>query len=139
MFLFIHLGLVSQAKIRQKIQIMTQKLHILVLIAFLAGIIAPACGFMWGGQYSVIEICTTDGIESRVVMNEGQQNSPHQNMQDQCEFCFSNANIISFLPSKIIISQNENYAEKLRFRDYESIALSRLNTDTSPRGPPIFI
>jgi hypothetical protein len=114
-------------------------LHIFILIAFLAGIIAPACGFMWGGQYSVIEICTAQGIETRIVANEDQPSAPMPNMANDCAFCFASANMVSFLPEATAIERQAFRAEKIRFGQYENIVLARLNTNISSRGPPAVI
>ncbi len=116
---------------------MTQKLHIIVLLAFLGGIIAPACGFMWGGNYSVIEICTASGIENRVVTNEDQPDTPQT--QDQCEFCFTNAKLDSyFLPSNAA-NKIAFHADKHRFQQYQDIVTAKYQTNISSRGPPSFI
>lgn len=116
---------------------MKNKLHILVLIAFLTGIIAPACGFAWGGSYSVVEICTAQGFENRIVMND-EQDSPHH-MQEQCEFCFTNQKITASLMSKYEIEQHLYAVEKKRIFQYEDVLLSRSIDHTSPRGPPTII
>lgn len=116
---------------------MTQKLHIIVLLAFLTGIIAPACGFMWGGNYSVIEICTSNGIENRVIANDDQPSTPQT--QDQCEFCFTSANLTAFLMPEGRHTKIAYAAEKIRFEQYEDIVLTRFQTNISSRGPPSFI
>jgi hypothetical protein len=121
---------------------MKQILHIFILIAFLAGIIAPACGFMWGGQYSVIEICTAQGLETRIIANENRPNTPAPNMPNMandCAFCFATANVVNFLPAAITLEQITFNAEKIRFRQYEDIVLAKYNTNISSRGPPAFI
>ena len=116
---------------------MKNKLHILVLIAFLGGIIAPACGFAWGGKYSVVEICTAQGFENRIVMND-EQELPHQ-MQEQCEFCFTHQNVAAFLPDTQKIEPYLHTFERNRIAQYEDILLSRSIDHTSPRGPPSYI
>ena len=65
--------------------------HFIVIFTFALGIIAPACGFAWSGKYSVIEICTANGYEARIVANDEEPNTPNHQMSDQCQFCFSNA------------------------------------------------
>lgn len=112
-------------------------LHILIMTAFLGGIIAPACGFAWGGQFSVIEICTAKGMESRVVNNESER--PSHKLSEQCQFCFAHANVMSFLPASLKMALVEFVQEKQKFQAYEIIFLSHLNIQSAPRGPPIFV
>ncbi len=120
---------------------MRQTLYITILIAFLGGIIAPACGFMWGGQglhkYNVIEICTLDGIESRLVANEELPDAPKT--ADQCEFCFTNANLMAFFAESSRIERLAYRAEKLRYGQYTDIVLAKYHSNISSRGPPSFI
>jgi hypothetical protein len=111
-------------------------LHIFIVITFLTGIIAPACGFMWGGQYSVIEICTAQGLEMRVVANDEAPDDHAPIMANNCDFCFANANLTGLLPEIAIIERIAFSAEKIRFGQYEDITLTRFNPNTSPRGPP---
>jgi galactose-1-phosphate uridylyltransferase len=112
--------------------------HIFLLIAFLGGIIAPACGFSWGGKFSVVEICTTQGIELRVVQDDTTPDTPrNQHASEQCEFCFSNTHITALnhdASQNLIFSA---YTERLRFDLYETIYLSRIKNNLSARGPPI--
>lgn len=120
---------------------MKNKLHILVHVfvfwAFLGGIIAPACGFAWGGTYSVVEICTAQGFENRIVMDD-EQDTPHQ-MQEQCEFCFTHQNMTAFLPDIQTVEHYVYAFEKRCITQYEDILLSRSIDHTSPRGPPSYI
>lgn len=106
-------------------------LHIFILLAFVMGIIAPACGFAWGGKYSVVEICTTDGIESRVVENEEQEHAP--SMSEDCAFCFASANIKSFLPHHNAVEKIHFSAEKIRFQQFEIVYLSRISKSSPAR------
>jgi len=112
--------------------------HILVLICFLAGIIAPACGFSWGGKFSVIEICTSEGIESRVIPNAPNDNKNHETSQE-CQFCFQNAHLKDFLPSMLAHNANITILEKVRFRAFETLLFSKSKTPQSPRAPPALI
>ena len=119
---------------------MKQTLHIIVLTAFLGGIIAPACGFAWGGKYSVIEICTAQGLESRIVDNDSNSdNNPAQKMADQCQFCFSQAHLSAFLVNERVLEQAYFAAEKIRFNLYKTIYLSRRHSDHAARAPPAFV
>lgn len=116
---------------------MKKGLHIAVLLAFLVGVIAPACGFVWGGKYSVIEICTAQGMESRVVSNEDQPQKPHY--EEQCQFCFAQANIKSFLSVSVELEQRLGVFERVQFGQYQEILLSRLSQDHAARAPPAFV
>jgi hypothetical protein len=111
--------------------------HFFVLLAFLAGIIAPACGFAWGGKYSVVEICTTKGIESRIVENNQQPDKSHY--EEQCQFCFSQGNLNPLLPHNQNIETAFFINEKIKFRHYEVIFQSHLTQDNTARAPPVFI
>ena len=117
---------------------MRNYLHILTLIAFLGGVIAPACGFSWGGNFSVIEICTAQGFETRVINNEETPDAPTPTMGGDCQFCFANANLTSFLPENISVEVRYAYAEKITYSLYEVILLSRTTRNGQPRAPPIF-
>jgi len=115
---------------------MKQALHILIAIAFLGGIIAPACGFSWGGKYSVVDICTAQGIESKIVANEGNSDTPLPQMADECQFCFSNANLTGLIPLNAQMQAAEFYSDKIRAAQYKSIYLSRYYEDHAARAPP---
>jgi len=114
-------------------------LHFFVMAAFLGGIIAPACGFMWGGNFSVIEICTAQGLENRIVTNDQNEGDiPAHKTADQCQFCFSHANLVADIAPDFSLETIQFQAEKLKFRAYEDIVLSKLKTNISSRGPPLF-
>lgn len=116
---------------------MIKSLHFFVLFAFLAGIIAPACGFAWGGKYSVVEICTTEGIESRVVQGEERPSKPHAS--EQCQFCFAHANLKIFLPDVAAHEAIIFIRAKTQFQHYDQLFLSRLSRDHAARAPPVFV
>lgn len=118
---------------------MIKTLHILTIIAFMAGIIAPACGFAWGGKYSVIEICTDQGIESRIVAENETPSDEAPMAKDQCQFCFANAHINALIPASHVDIARENHALSLQFALYEAMLLSRLTSHEQPRGPPNFV
>lgn len=119
---------------------MKNSLHIFVLTAFLLSVIAPACGFSWGGKFSVIEICTAQGIETRVVENDqNPDDQPSHQMADQCQFCFASANLTNFLPEAIAAEKIKATAEKARFRAYEISYLSHVTSHEEPRGPPTLV
>ena len=117
---------------------MKNSLHIFVLIAFLLGIIAPACGFMWGGAYSVIEICTAQGLESRVIADNQQPDHPPQTKK-QCDFCFQSANLTAYLPKMAALEKISFQSTKIRFSSYKTVLLSRGTSKNSARAPPVFI
>lgn len=113
--------------------------HSLLLIAFLGGIIAPACGFAWGGKFNVVEICTTQGIELRVVQDDTTPNTPYnQHASEQCEFCFTNTQITALSPDSGQSLALLSYSERLRYDLYETLYLSNIKNNLSARGPPSF-
>jgi len=113
----------------------------LIILSFMLGFIAPACGFMWGGQYSVIEICTTQGIEQRIVLNDTnptQPNHDHEQSTEECEFCYKNANLGSYLlNSNIITALIFEQKTKITFARQNKLA-EALSTVHLARGPPSF-
>jgi hypothetical protein len=122
---------------------MCKLFHIIVLIAFIGGIIAPACGFNWGGKFSVIEICTAQGLEARIVNNNleplNSPLTPHQKAADKCQFCFASAHNQAYLPYSIIIEAKNYGQQKLKFQIYHITLLARLDIQSAPRGPPILV
>ena len=119
---------------------MGKTLHIVVLAAFLLGIIAPACGFSWGGKYSVVEICTAKGLESRVIAdNSNSSDAPDHKTKEKCQFCFTHANLAGHMPQAVILEPLKFQAEKLKFALYETITLSRVGSNLSARGPPVLV
>lgn len=120
---------------------MKHLMHIFVAIAFLTGVIAPACGFSWGGKYSVIEICTSEGIESRIVdtSQNGQNNLPAHKAGDQCQFCFQSANVKDSFPPLTQIKKKIVSLERIQYAQYETIILNTQHTPQSLRGPPALI
>lgn len=117
---------------------MRQTALLLVILSFLLGIIAPACGFMWDGKYSVIEICTTEGIEQRVVANADNPNKPsHDQAKNNCDFCFQNANLGNYLlSSEEIATRVYNVKTKHAFTHQRKISDS-FSTTNLARGPPV--
>lgn len=115
-------------------------LHFFIIIAFLAGIIAPACGFLWGGNFSVIEICTAQGIESRIVADTGDSNNtPAHKTSDKCQFCFSHANLVADIAPDFTLETVHFQVEKLKFQAYERLVFARINPQAAARAPPFFI
>ena len=112
--------------------------HSVILLCFLAGVLAPACGFSWGGKYSVVEICTSQGIEQRVVDATPEDDSdPAQTMAEKCQFCFATANMKAFLPADLAMAQATVSVQKQRVERYTLIVLSRPTSHEEPRGPPV--
>lgn len=115
--------------------------HFFVLLAFLAGIIAPACSFAWGGigagKFSVVEICTAQGIESRIVENDQDPERPMAH--EQCQFCFAQANFQSLMPVLAQFEQKIVAIERLKLRHYQAILFSRLSQGHAARAPPLFV
>ena len=119
---------------------MRQTLCLFILISFVGGIIAPACDFLWGEKYSVIEICTLNGLETRVVGNDQSPSDDQAPSIDRnCEFCFQNANFAGHIPTAATIEKLGFSALKLRFQSYETALLSRTTSQHSARGPPSLV
>jgi len=114
---------------------MKKGLHFIVLITFLVGVLAPDCGFAWGGKFSVVEICTTEGIESRIV--EGKQDPNTQHASEQCQFCFAQAKAL--IPDLQTFETQISVFAKVQFQHYKALLLSRLSNDHAARAPPTFI
>ena len=68
-------------------------LFLLTLTAFIAAQLALACAFNWGGQARAVEICTTFGIETRLVPEDGAPLSDNKTAQSACPFCFQAAHV----------------------------------------------
>ena len=98
-------------------------IHFMTIFTFALGIIAPACGFAWSssGDYSVIEICTANGYESRIVEND--QDAPEHEMKEQCQFCFTNAHLNGLIPT-LQIEKLYSYQAQYIFNQYETFLLS---------------
>lgn len=120
---------------------MKKGLHFIVLITFLVGVLAPACGFSWGNngnsKFSVVEICTTEGIENRIV--EGEQDPNPEHASEQCQFCFAQAKLDYALFGLKTFQSALSIRETDQARHYEVFLLSRLSNDHAARGPPAFI
>ena len=112
--------------------------HSFILLCFLVGVVAPACGFSWGGKYSVVEICTAQGIEQRVVDTAPtDDSSPHKTVGEDCQFCFAAANMKAFLPADMPVMKAAVSLQKQRINHYTLIVLSRTTSHEEPRGPPV--
>lgn len=120
---------------------MTKQLHFFVLFAFLVGIIAPACGFAWGGKYSVIEICTAQGLESRVVDNDldNQDQPKKSHIKEQCQFCFAQAHLKNITPVILAVADPLFDIQKTQYNHFEEIFLARVSYDYAARAPPILV
>jgi len=111
-------------------------IHFTTIFTFALSIIAPACGFAWNssGDYSVIEICTANGYESRLVENN--QDTPEHEMKEQCQFCFAKAHLNGLIPI-LATERFYSYQAQYTFNQYEIILLSRSTSHEQPRGPPL--
>ncbi|MEM9470246.1 MAG: hypothetical protein AAF988_08800 [Pseudomonadota bacterium] len=113
--------------------------HILILIAFLGGILAPACGFSWGENFSIIEICTAQGTENRIVGSNDNEKEHHHQITEQCPFCFQQNNFkIVLLPSA---QQEKEHSALLKAKTstFKTTYLSKIKSPQTLRGPPSFL
>jgi hypothetical protein len=115
--------------------------QLFILISFLVGVIAPACGFSWSGKFSVIEICTAQGIESRIVENSqnDQNDAPKHQISELCQFCFQNAHLKDTLPSPQQINTTFVSIERATSAQYETFILNNWRRSQTLRGPPALI
>lgn len=113
-------------------------LRLFVLLTFVLGFLGPACNFLWGGQYSVVEICTTFGIEKRVVQNDEQPDEP-SSAKKECPFCFQSANMafgdVTSPSGWLPVSSSHDF-ELPPVSDFETKSAYLL---PQPRGPPALI
>ena len=112
--------------------------HFIAIFTFVLGIVAPACGFAWGGissdgQYSVIEICSANGYESRIVKND--KDTPEHETKEPCQFCFANTYLNDLVPI-LVTERFYSYQAQYIFNQYEIAFLSRSTSHEQPRGPP---
>ena len=109
----------------------------LIIFSFMLGFIVPACGFMWGGKYSVIEICTDQGIEQRLVSDDTNPTQPtHDQSSKKCDFCFKTTHLNSYIipPSHTYLAlYNTQITVLVNHQNF--IALS-LDHKLFARGPP---
>ena len=114
--------------------------HLLVLVCFVVGLMAPACGFAWGGNYSVVEICTANGIESKVVESGDDPDAPTpHSMAEKCPFCLQKTK------SDALAVDANTVSHAYAAHSYKIAALhtqflkEQLYTAHTPRGPPASI
>lgn len=112
---------------------------IFILVSFLVGVIAPACGFSWGGKYSVIEICTTQGIESRIVENTNNNKNDHKQADRECPFCFQNGHLKDYIYPQSALALTLSDLQRIQVLQYETVLLARQHSPQSLRGPPYLI
>ena len=113
--------------------------HSIVIMSFLLGIIAPACGFMWGGKASFIEICTAQGIEKRFVTAQAETPPmpPSHIMDDSCSFCFQSNHVAAFLAPSSKGLYDQFQKEKRSLALYRALLLNKQRLLPNPRAPPI--
>jgi len=117
--------------------------NFLILIAFLAGVIAPACGFSWNGQgnnnYSLVEVCTTEGIEMKVVENDTAPSTPHEQASEDCQFCFQNHHVMAnILPTQTHSAQIYSLTAKI-LNTHDILYRQILSQYHTARAPPSYI
>jgi len=114
--------------------------YILILTAFLAAIIAPACGFAWNGKYSIIEICNAQGVEQKIVSNDDLPPSDHQkNTQQDCQFCIQKHNFHADIVAYNDVKIRPAPLQKQIIAAQHDIYQSTLSQYYAARAPPLFI
>lgn len=118
----------------------------ITVITFTLGIIAPACGFAWNkNDYSVIEICTVNGIENRIVSNDEAPNNAPNNVpaehqtSEQCQFCFAQNNLEAHKAPSSLVLNSEFVAQKIKAVQFETTFLSKTRSPQSTRAPPALL
>jgi len=108
-----------------------------VLFIFVLGILAPACDFLWGGNLSVIEICTSNGIERQVVPADDNQSPADQKAKaDQCPYCFQGTNL-AFLNTAPVIINPVSWQKPVSWSFItQSHYIKTSGKDLWPRAPP---
>ena len=112
--------------------------HFIVIMVFGLGIIAPACGFTWGGgNYNLIEICTAQGFEKRLVKDD--TDPPTHHIADQCQFCFANTHLTDNINFTNLQSIEFTYQEHQYFTPSHQIVAIFLSHAYQPRAPPFLV
>ena len=113
--------------------------YFLILIAFLTGVIAPACGFSWNGKFSLVEICTTEGIEMKVIDNNSAPSgpsTPHQQASKDCQFCFQNNHVTAHITAIQMIESPIFTLTKNILNTHDILYRQILSQYHTARGPP---
>jgi hypothetical protein len=90
MLIFSQERLDEQAKIRHRkyVSLSHRFFSFLILAAFLAGLVAPACHFRWHqGNGGYIEICTLDGLKRIAQADLWHQDISGSDKAQLCAFC----------------------------------------------------
>ena len=109
--------------------------HVLLLVAFVMSGISPACKVMYGSA-DFIEICTADGtLETIAVPNNQAPQKNHQNLKNDCAFCFSQTNL------KLAVASSPDFstpplATYLARSSGTFVPKTQKRTSYDPRGPP---
>lgn len=112
-------------------------LHI-ALIAFIMGLIAPACGMMWGGKMSVLEICTTNGMVQIAIADDTDNQKPPKLASDTCPYCFSFAHLTMYTPAAQGISVPVSLALKHQDVLADQIQDKFIKIAAHSRASPVF-
>lgn len=119
---------------------MNKTIHHIALLAFIIGLIAPACGFAWGGKYSVVEICSLDGIKQVVIPNSEDPTEPipNKSTKEKCSFCFGQKNIDQISLVDILPSYDHALSDDTII-EYQRLVSKNSGSAYNPRAPPFFI
>lgn len=113
---------------------------ILMITAFLAAIIAPACGFSWNGKYSIIEICNAQGVEQKIVSNDELPPSKHQETTiEDCQFCFQNHHLTMALSHSPADKKMHAPLKKQIIAAHDMLYQQVRSHDRAARAPPVSI
>lgn len=113
-------------------------IHQIVLLGFITALLAPACGFAWGGQFSVIEICTEKGIEHKIIA-DAQNNEAPSSPAYACQFCFQQMMGQGFQEAFDFITVPITFTLTVKRFSLALYYQSTLDQSRSPRGPPSIV
>jgi hypothetical protein len=112
--------------------------HAFIILGLLCAAFGPACQFLWGGQYSIVEICTAQGIEKQIVQSDETPPFPEQAKND-CAFCLQQAHANALMPdtkNPAMVANPVRQTVSFTAISYDAPLLWR---DQNPRGPPVFV
>ena len=118
---------------------MTRILSTVLIVAFMSGIVSPACAKLWGNAAeNFLEICTGQGLQ-KISLNDADNakdnSNTNQDFDENCLFCSSFANALVSSPSALYFSGH--VILPIRVQAQESAYTKIIRTFPESRAPPI--
>jgi len=112
-------------------------LNCLVILAFIAAGVSPACKFI-SGQSQLVEICGVDGVKMvRLAAEELPPESEHHDKaSSECAFCIASAHIKTVSAKPATITLPAMAFVSVERQSEVSQAYAALRSQILPRGPP---